>query len=142
MVVAGVVVALVAVAVLVLGRGDDSPGRESSGRALSRLAAGRPATALGDLGDVTRPDRLRRRLRDVLEADPGSFRPASARDGRDARECWRRQAPGRRGDRPLLVGRGRARGQPVTVLAVADRGRVVAFVVDPRDCAVLGAQSV
>jgi hypothetical protein len=142
----GVAAALAVVAVVVVvaattGGDGAAPARGSSGRSFERVTAGRPVTSLGDLGDVSRPDQLRRRLRAALGGGAGSLPPAAAAESRVARECWRANAPGGRADRPLLVGSATANGSAVDVLAVEDRGRVVAFVVDPRDCAVVGAQS-
>ncbi|HZJ28140.1 MAG TPA: hypothetical protein VFF40_14200 [Acidimicrobiia bacterium] len=108
--------------------------------AFTRLTDDRDVTSVGALGDVTDPASLRRRLHRLLDADDPTV-PISDEAAGAARACWQQTDPKSRAEHPLLVGHGTANGRPATVLAVAERGRVVTFVVDEQ-CQVIAAQSI
>lgn len=125
----------------VLGGGDTNGGDpESSAEAFIRLTAGRDVTSVGSLGDITDPESLRARIERLLDADDPTV-AISDETAAAARDCWRRTDPGSRADLDLLVGRGTVGGDSVTFLAVTDRGRVIAFVLDEQ-CQVIAAQSI
>lgn len=139
--VAGLAV-IVGVAGFAVLRGGHTTGGdpESSAEAFTRLTAERDVTSVGPLGDITDPESLRARIERLLDADDPAV-AISDEAAAAARDCWHRTDPGSRADLDLLVGRGTVDGDPVTFLAVTDRGRVIAFVLDEQ-CQVIAAQSI
>jgi hypothetical protein len=133
----------------------------SSAAAAQKAAEARGSTYVGDLGDVSDPKILRAALeRNGASAasasgaltDLGSTpspKPAasptsspSSATRTEAEQCARRLAAGRTSTGPVVLLAGATFQQkPALVVAVADRGRVVAFVVAPGSCDVLSAQS-
>lgn len=122
------------------GDGTSPSASPTPAAAFRQLTDHRDVTSVGQLGEIAEPETLRRRIRRILDSG-GPATPISEEDAAAARACWRRTDPGRRAESALLVGRGTVDAEPVTLLAVTERGRVVTFVVD-EGCSVRAAQSI
>jgi hypothetical protein len=135
------IVALVIALLALLDRdGSEAEPRGTAALALSRLDASDGRAYVGMIGDATDAVRLRRTLR--AEFRSHEPRPRDRGSPTPARACSAdlQQASGRSG-RVVLLADATFSGQPAVVIAITDRGRVVAFVADAQTCEVRLAQS-
>ena len=109
--------------------------------ALSRLDANDGRAYAGRVGDVSDAARLRRMLRAEFRSD--ETRPRDHGSSKRARACASdlRRTSDNQNRRVVLLADATLSGEPAVVVAITDRGRVVAFVADAETCEVRMAQS-